>query len=52
MAQGMWAIPGPGIKPMSPVLAGVFFTTEPPGKPWYHVFNVLLVIAKFFTLNL
>ena len=23
----------PGIEPMSPVLAGGFFTTEPPGKP-------------------
>ena len=23
----------PGIKPRSPALAGVFFTTEPPGKP-------------------
>ena len=29
-------LPDPGIKPMSPephVLAGRFFTTEPPGKP-------------------
>ena len=29
-------LPDPGIKPMSltfPTLAGVFFTTEPPGKP-------------------
>ena len=24
---------GPGIKPLSPALAGEFFTTEPPGKP-------------------
>ena len=23
----------PGIKPVSPALAGGFFTTEPPGKP-------------------
>ena len=23
----------PGIEPMSPALAGEFFTTEPPGKP-------------------
>ena len=30
-------LPNPGIKPMSPAapaLAGGFFTTEPPGKPW------------------
>ena len=26
-------LPDPGIKPMSPELAGRFFTTEPPGKP-------------------
>ena len=26
-------LPNPGIKPMSPALAGGFFTTEPPGKP-------------------
>ena len=26
-------LPQPGIKPMSPTLAGGFFTFEPPGKP-------------------
>ena len=26
-------LPDPGIEPMSPVLAGGFFTTEPPRKP-------------------
>ena len=25
-------LPDPGIEPMSPALAGGFFTTEPPGK--------------------
>ena len=35
-----WPFPSPenvphqGIKPMSPALAGRFFTTEPPGKPF------------------
>ena len=29
---GMWPLPRPGIKPMSPVLAGGFLTSEPPGK--------------------
>ena len=29
----MWDLPGPGIEPVSPALAGRFFTTEPPGKP-------------------
>ena len=31
-------LPNPGIKPVSlssPALAGRFFTTVPPGKPWY-----------------
>ena len=27
-------LPDPRIKPMSPALAGGFFTTEPPGKPY------------------
>jgi len=26
-------LPKPGIKPMSPTIAGGFFTAEPPGKP-------------------
>ena len=26
-------LPNPGIEPLSPMLAGRFFTTEPPGKP-------------------
>ena len=30
---GIWDPPGPGIEPVSPALAGRFFTTEPPGKP-------------------
>jgi len=29
----MWGLLRPGIKPMSPALAGGFFTTEPLGKP-------------------
>ena len=27
-------LPDPGIEPASPALAGGFFTTLPPGKPW------------------
>ena len=26
-------LPNPGIEPVSPMLAGRFFSTEPPGKP-------------------
>ena len=28
----MWDLPGQGIEPMSPALAGRFLTTAPPGK--------------------
>ena len=34
-------LPNPGIEPMSPVspaLAGEFFTTEPPGKPIIYMY--------------
>ena len=30
---GHVCLPDPGIEPVSPALAGGFFTTEPPGKP-------------------
>ena len=33
LLHGMWNLPRSGIKPVSPALAGGFFTTEPPGKP-------------------
>ena len=39
----MWNLPGSGIKPLSPALAGGFFTTEPPGKltnlNWFALFT-------------
>ena len=28
----MWDLPGPGLEPVSPALAGRFLTTVPPGK--------------------
>ena len=31
---GTWDLPGPGLEPMSPALAGGFLTTAPPGKSW------------------
>ena len=30
---GMWGLCGPGMEPVSPVLASGFFTTEPAQKP-------------------
>ena len=32
LLRGMWDLPGPGIEPVSPALAGRFSTTAPPGK--------------------
>ena len=29
----MWKLPGPGVEPMTPALAGGLSTTRPPGKP-------------------
>ena len=33
LLRGMWDLPGPGLKPVSPALAGRLSTTAPPGKP-------------------
>ena len=36
----MWDLPGPGLEPVSPALAGGFLTTAPPGKPQENrIFN-------------
>ena len=34
-------LPDPGIEPVSPALAGGFFTAEPPGKPVWSAVHVL-----------
>ena len=33
LLRGLWDLPRPGLKPMSPALAGGFSTTAPPEKP-------------------
>ena len=40
LLRGMWDLPRPGLKPVSPALAGRFSTTAPPGKP-----SILLFIC-------
>ena len=35
----MWDLPGPGLEPVSPALAGGFLTTAPPGKSYCSVIN-------------
>ena len=47
----MWDLPRPGIEPVSPALAGGFFTTEPPGKPLCAIFE-LIILKCIFILTL
>ena len=44
-------LPNPGIKPVSPALAGRFFTAEPPGKPIISYLNKLNRIESEFVLE-
>ena len=40
LLRGIWDLPGPGLEPVSPALAGGFLTTVPPGKsPKYGILN-------------
>ena len=63
LLRGMWEIPGPGLEPLSPALAGGFLTTVPPEKPpsailvclipsqgFCHLFNYffLFLLLVFF----
>ena len=49
LLQGVF--PNPGIEPMSPALAGGFFTTELPGKPFMLLTrNIKFVPSLFSTL--
>ena len=41
LLRGLWDLPGPGIEPMSPALAGGFLTTAPP----------CLLISCYFNLH-
>ena len=44
----MWDLPGPGLEPVSPVLAGGFLTTAPPGKPDILLFDHLKQFCSWF----
>ena len=53
----MWDLPGPGLQPVSPALAGGFLTTAPPGKSpvfcfdstykWDHTVFLFLCLIYF-----
>ena len=42
---GMWDLPGPGIEPVFPALAGGFLTTAPPGKSLKHTLKCQLLFG-------
>ena len=46
LSRGMWGLPRPGIKPMSPTGASGFFTTEPPGKPWDSILELVRPVRE------
>ena len=45
LLRGMWDLPRPGLKPVSPALAGGFLTIVPPGKVPYMIFKVSLLTS-------
>ena len=46
---GMWDLPRPGLKPVSPALAGRLSTTAPPGKP--PNFNTFVIGLFIFSMS-
>ena len=48
----MWDLPGPGLKPVSPALAGGFLTTAAPGKPPSGEFLNILNFLIFFPFEI
>ena len=52
----MWDLPGPGLEPVSPALAGGFLTTAPPGKSLSVIFiafatSLLVTFIIFFLIT-
>ena len=44
LLRGMWDLPGPGLEPVSPALAGRFLTTALPGQPLPQHFEYLILV--------
>ena len=40
----MWDLPGAGIEPMTPTLAGGLSTTEPPGKHYTYILSLYIIL--------
>ena len=45
----MWDLPGPGLEPMSPALAGRLLTTAPRGKPCFVCFAFIYLFLPWET---
>ena len=43
-------LPGPGLEPVSPALAGGFLTTVPPGKSQAQAFEAVTLLQKLASL--
>ena len=41
-----WNLPGPGVRPMPPLLAGGFLATGPPGKSWKLVYYTIIISLR------
>ena len=53
LLRSMWDLPGPGIEPVSPALAGRFLTIAPAGKPSWCVLRYLgFCFTTLFELSL
>ena len=44
--HGMWDLPGPGLEPVSPALAGGFLTTVPPGELPFFFFQFVFLYSR------
>ena len=51
LLRGMWDLPRPGLKPVSPALAGRFSTTAPPGKPPGQLLMLIFGCPHIITLS-
>ena len=45
LLHSMWDLPGPGIEPVLPALAGGFLTTAPPGKSHQLKFYIEFIFS-------
>ena len=47
----MWDLPGLGLEPVSPTLAGRFLTTAPRGKPYILIYKEIFIFLVLLGLH-